>query len=364
MKHLTLTLLSLLTLFTVYSQDIDPQEYHLLNNSVVHIAAAKNKVGAGFIVGQQDGKIYILTAAHVVSDTGEVFLSFADDTYNGVGTVSKYNEFYDVALIIANDNGMKWETYNYTTNPQKGDAVFFISTRTDRKIVSGKGAAFITYIDNEKLECRVGVQGGDSGSPLFSEYGLTGLNIQDPGISKPVMLLKELTEEWNAPWQLIATRKPEVQVTQKSFDANMEVPIPITHVYGQQAFPELHDGNTTTGLTFSNTDRSTLTILFGEVRSYKKIKFFIPENEERLVPPGACLIDPETKKKIYIHKYMLPSLERYAKGHWVTLSFKKFYTADRVELSFVTTAITDKDGQKRPIGYSIYEIQVLGPKQN
>lgn len=138
--------------------------------------------GCGFVCGEDEQDIYIMTNAHVVanSDTGNI-------KFNNVTSVPfqviERNDFYDAALISVDrlkgtdyiDQITKKLKFSTLDNIKEGTNIFTYLYSEDSLISRFEGKCLgFTYIEGipyELLEIDIPINPGDSGSPVFNDRG-------------------------------------------------------------------------------------------------------------------------------------------------------------------------------------------------
>ncbi len=146
--------------------------------------------GSGIIVGEDDTKTYtyILTAAHVIADSGiEVQIQFSDETEceaEIIGVDSKT----DVGVLRVKKTGFKAATFGNSDNLTVGQKVYAIGNPGGTEFFGSFTSGMISAIDRPvptnntsyDLPCiqhNAAINPGNSGGALVNEYGqVIGLN--------------------------------------------------------------------------------------------------------------------------------------------------------------------------------------------
>ena len=112
--------------------------------------------GFGFVSGQRNGKLFVVTAAHVVTaiqeEGGSINLKFFNDYEAYTGKILRYNENLDVALLeVIQPEDFSWETASLGI-PKSGDAVAFIGRNRTWYIPKGSALGTINEISGDGME--------------------------------------------------------------------------------------------------------------------------------------------------------------------------------------------------------------------
>jgi len=170
--------------------------------------------GFGFVVGEEEGYLYVVTAKHVVRvDKPDVEAVVYAKFYERKGEsfearildVSFVN--LDLALLKVKKpfEEYTWQAKCYA-EPEVADPVWFIGRSEDWFVPIAPGYVleqpFLGKFSVEELE----VEGGCSGAPLISEEGIVGMIIQDDGVDVIALSIKELRHavevKWTYSWGL------------------------------------------------------------------------------------------------------------------------------------------------------------------
>ena len=149
--------------------------------------------GFGFIVGENAGRLYLVTADHVVSGPeGKIQLFFEHDRTEPVNAeVLVHSVALDAAVLkVSKPSGLEWMPQAYcasTIDPafERGEMVWFMRL--------GRNGKWAPALDNEAGSMRdsepdptdrmafsgIGVRPGVSGSPLIARKGIIGMVIKD-----------------------------------------------------------------------------------------------------------------------------------------------------------------------------------------
>ena len=183
-NRILLGLLSLLTPCLVHSQ-MDLEWLEKLKPNVVKVSGTEN--GFGFIIGEQNNRLYLVTAAHVIlgpyfdNNPPAIGAEFYNDRriYN-CNLISIFED-YDLALLEAPPPiALAWETASADFAPAVYQNVRFIG-RNEDWVISLQGQ--INRLGVSKLYADIiGIQPGCSGAPLINRNGIVGLILEQDGV--------------------------------------------------------------------------------------------------------------------------------------------------------------------------------------
>ncbi len=163
-----------------------------LTNNVVAISTSfddgHKEYGFGFVTGTRGQSLYIVTAAHVVSDADEysttqsIKLQFESELGSFDATLVRKNTNYDVALLeVPKPPNYRWQQ-NCLAIPGIGQRVAFIGRERRWYIPPAPVQGAISEIrDNQLSVDIISIRPGTSGAPLVNEQGIIGLIIADEG---------------------------------------------------------------------------------------------------------------------------------------------------------------------------------------
>jgi formylglycine-generating enzyme required for sulfatase activity len=197
-KPVLLLFLLLTSQFSLLAQTERAQS---LRTNVVAITATAadgyQEYGFGFITGERNGKVFIATAAHVVSETqeegGEVKLRFYNDYQQYSSRVIRINTDTDIALLEATPPpGFQWEA-NCLGVASVNDEVAFIGRDRDWYVPAGPSLGIVYRLRNNQIEVDINsVKVGTSGAPLINKNGIIGMIIKDDGVQALAVDLDQL----------------------------------------------------------------------------------------------------------------------------------------------------------------------------
>jgi sulfatase modifying factor 1 len=187
-----------------------------LQPNVVRIEAGspEKRNGFGFVVSQDSGHLYIVTADHVVSgkepddiDTKPSVFLFQDPGKRYEGDVKITSLRDDLALLsIERPPTFTWNNNVQSPGPAKpGIQVWFIGKGGDWEVPILPGVVNRSS-PTIRIE-RLGVRVGTSGAPLISQDGILGMIVKDETFNEfseatPLSDIQRMVEQWHYPWQL------------------------------------------------------------------------------------------------------------------------------------------------------------------
>lgn len=157
---------------------------------IVYSQNQKSGEGSGIVVGEDDSKeyTYILTAAHVISDSGvSVQIQFSDETKLDADIVG-YDTKTDVGVLRVKQTGFKAATFGNSDKLNVGQTVYAIGNPGGTEFFGSFTKGMISAIDRPvassssayDLPCiqhTAAINPGNSGGALVNEYGqVIGLN--------------------------------------------------------------------------------------------------------------------------------------------------------------------------------------------
>jgi len=183
-----------------------------------HLSSEEN--GFGFVVGETSGKLYIVTANHVVRDvTGAdqkprvTFYQDPGKTYVGELLATHLtSEQGDIAILrITTPQGFTWKRDAISREAARRDVdVWFIGRSGDWYVPTRSAAVNKIEPTGTILVDGLPIASGTSGAPLMSETGIIGLIIRHDGTgyseATPVDVIKRAMDDWHYPWQLVPAR--------------------------------------------------------------------------------------------------------------------------------------------------------------
>jgi Trypsin-like peptidase domain len=177
--------------------------------------------GFGFVVGERNNELYIVTADHVVRGTlpdelaetiGLTFFSHQGQEFQAklLGT---HDADRDVAVLLAERPGgfrLQPEIMRRSRDalPARGTQVWYVGRSGRWYVPSTPGTVNSVDLDERILIDGLNVQVGTSGAPLVAADGIAGMIVADDagGVSRAsgVGFIERAFEHWAHPWQLRA----------------------------------------------------------------------------------------------------------------------------------------------------------------
>ena len=158
-----------------------------LKKNVIRITAVfpdgPDEHGFGFVTGEKDGKLYLVTAGHVVHGAdGEKAKSIQVEVFNNLSSFIaeevRWFEPDDLSLLVLDAiPGYQWEKNCLGKDPQEFDKVRFIGKA--REWVSPGEGEVISLKPNHIEFTITTVAPGTSGAPLVGKNGIIGMVIKD-----------------------------------------------------------------------------------------------------------------------------------------------------------------------------------------
>jgi S1-C subfamily serine protease/tetratricopeptide (TPR) repeat protein len=190
-----------------------------LRDNVVQIVAERpdgSQDGFGFIVGERDKHLYIVTANHVVRGVGpdatasRVMIRYFRDkeTAYEAKLLGVSSRTHDLAVLVApRQVWLQWHRASSRSEKsvQRGTPVWFIGRGGSWYIPTEAGR-----LNSVTLDFRIRVDGlhvkvGSSGAPLLSENGIIGMVLRDEGdVSEAIDIdiIERAFSLWDLPWDL------------------------------------------------------------------------------------------------------------------------------------------------------------------
>ena len=206
-----------------------------LRRNVVRIEATKN--GFGFVVGERAGRLYIVTAyhvVHVVADPAEVGAGSAVKVK--VEFYDRRGRMYDAELLGTHDAARDLAVLTVPAPPEfkwtkkclagaekqkRGSPVWFVGRDQEWKppvvpghVLAGPSTEWLLELEGMM------VKEGSSGGPVISDTGIIGMiqrDSQEGTHALSVDFIRKVFEEWRHPWDLQAA-EADVDAIHKVLD--------------------------------------------------------------------------------------------------------------------------------------------------
>ncbi|WP_146066796.1 S1 family peptidase, partial [Candidatus Venteria ishoeyi] len=197
-------------------------------SGTVRVSVPNQNEGFGFIVGERNNELYILTAEHVVAGppgTPPPQVYFYQDQAKAVAAevLVRVGKPLDAALLrVTKPQRIRWQAQSFCLPPyQPPETVWFIGRDKQWFIPSGRDEGQLNAQEPDyygHLELSIGsVRPGTSGAPLLNSKGLIGMIIEDQGNGARAVAidnLRRLVRHKNYPWDLLSCgSKPPPVIT-------------------------------------------------------------------------------------------------------------------------------------------------------
>lgn len=171
----------------VYSQQTDAYNYFYNygnnNSSSEPILAGE---GSGVIMSEQNGKSYILTCAHVISD-GDSFTVTLNDGTELEASMVGFDSQTDIGVLSVNKTGLKVAEFADSKNLVVGEQVVAIGCPGGLEFMNSVTSGYISALDRpvsssigydtECIQTDAAINPGNSGGALFNMQGqVIGIN--------------------------------------------------------------------------------------------------------------------------------------------------------------------------------------------
>jgi len=187
------SLVSLVSPLAAGAQSTGEQLALSLRHNVVSVVAERPgrvEEGFGFIVGEREGQVFIVTANHVVrgEEPGDVATRvairyFHDQRLSYEATLlERSDRTYDIALLRSEvPNDLKWHRASLGSqeNVQRNAPVWFLGRARTWYVPTGPGRINDITLNFRLILDNLTVQPGTSGAPLIGESGILGLILSD-----------------------------------------------------------------------------------------------------------------------------------------------------------------------------------------
>ena len=167
-----------------------------LRSNVVHIKAAQD-VGFGFITGEENGKLYVATAAHVLMNNGILVPSVEVQFYQikepFMGKVVFVDQAMDITLVeVPKPTGLNWQT-NVRAKPAIGEYAAFVGRDGDWYVPLLNSVGNINQVADQHIYVDINsVVPGTSGAPLVTPSGIVGMILDHSGYNAEVLSLAKI----------------------------------------------------------------------------------------------------------------------------------------------------------------------------
>lgn len=164
----------------------------------VKFADGTAETGFGFITGEQNGLLYIVTAGHVVhgkvaQTPQKIELRFYSSLRIYTAEEESWFEADDLSLLtLSKPSTVKWQRKFAHFSPQTYQKVRFIGKNQEW---DSPGEGEIFRLDKDRIRFTMGsIEPGTSGAPLIGEKGVIGLILEDERTSSVALSLSRIKE--------------------------------------------------------------------------------------------------------------------------------------------------------------------------
>lgn len=154
--------------------------------------------GFGFITGEKNGQLYLVTAGHVVhgreaKTPQKIQVRFYSSYRQYAAEEEKWFEADDLSLLtLPKPTTVQWKSAFANYSPENYQTVRFVGKNQDW-ISPGAGEVF--RLSKDRIEFTMySLAPGCSGAPLINEKGIIGLILQDEGSSSVALHLARIRE--------------------------------------------------------------------------------------------------------------------------------------------------------------------------
>ncbi|MCH5320149.1 MAG: trypsin-like peptidase domain-containing protein [Eubacterium sp.] len=173
---------------TVYSQYTDAYNYfyNYGYNGNSSSGPTKSGEGSGVLMSEQNGKTYILTCAHVISD-GDSFSVTLNDGSTVDAAMVAYDAQTDIGVLSIDKTGLQIAEFANSDNLVVGEQVVAIGCPGGLEFMNSVTSGYISALarpissnigyDNECIQTDAAINPGNSGGALFNMQGqVVGIN--------------------------------------------------------------------------------------------------------------------------------------------------------------------------------------------
>ena len=221
----SLAALVVTTFFAMHATAAGPEPGHTaamdLRQNTVRIEARfadETENGFGFIVGEEDGTVYAVTAHHVVFDEDNVDGDppvVKVELFNRRGkmieaeVLGTHDSRHDLAVItFPAPSGFKWNKKALGSNDDQNRLtdVWFVGKLTEWTVPTSPGTIASDDPVDGRIEIdRLDVKRGSSGGPLIAASGIVGMVITDSDdntAALSISFIQQQFKRWNHPFML------------------------------------------------------------------------------------------------------------------------------------------------------------------
>lgn len=173
---------------TVYSQKADAYNYFYGYGQGGNSSnePAQSGEGSGILMSEQNGKTYVLTCAHVISD-GDSFTVTLNDGKEIEAQMVGYDAQTDIGVLSIDKTGLKIAEFANSDNLVVGEQVVAIGCPGGLEFMNSQTSGYISALDrpissnigydNKCIQIDAAINPGNSGGALFNMHGqVIGVN--------------------------------------------------------------------------------------------------------------------------------------------------------------------------------------------
>jgi len=171
---------------TVFSQQADAYNFFYGQGGSSSGSEAKSGEGSGVLMAEQNGKTYVLTCAHVISE-GDSFTVTLNDGKEVKATMVGFDSQTDIGVLSIDETGLKIAEFADSAKLVVGEQVVAIGCPGGLEFMNSVTSGYISALDrpvssqigydNECIQTDAAINPGNSGGALFNMQGqVIGIN--------------------------------------------------------------------------------------------------------------------------------------------------------------------------------------------
>ncbi len=171
---------------TVFSQQADAYNFFYGQGNSDSNSQTQSGEGSGVLMSEQDGKTYVITCAHVISD-GDSFTVTLNDGKEVEATMVGFDSQTDIGVLSIDETGLKIAEFADSSKLVVGEQVVAIGCPGGLEFMNSVTSGYISALDrpvssqigydNECIQTDAAINPGNSGGALFNMQGqVIGIN--------------------------------------------------------------------------------------------------------------------------------------------------------------------------------------------
>ncbi len=171
---------------TVYSQQADAYNFFYGQGGNNNGSPSKSGEGSGILMSEQNGKTYVITCAHVISDGDSFSVTLNDGTEVDADMVG-FDSQTDIGVLSIDKTGLKIADFADSKTLVVGEQVVAIGCPGGLEFMNSVTSGYISALDrpvsssigydNECIQTDAAINPGNSGGALFNMQGqVIGVN--------------------------------------------------------------------------------------------------------------------------------------------------------------------------------------------